>query len=254
MFFVLSKILSYFIFPLTLICVGLFAFWLLSRKRSRPLWGLFWLAYGLLWLCSTPFFADLLLWPLEGPYENIPPPQKADIILVLGGMLDLSRSQPGRLEFLDSADRFVQALHLARQFPDALLVFSGGTGDLFHQEKKEALLLQAEAQAQGIPAERIRLEAQSRNTYENAQETKHLLQRFGGQHVVVVTSAFHMRRALGCLRKAGVSAWPYPVDFRSHPQQRSFWDYIPSAFALPATTLAVREYVGLLMYRLKGYL
>ncbi|MEM3433661.1 MAG: YdcF family protein [Candidatus Methanomethyliaceae archaeon] len=173
---------------------------------------------------------------------------------MLGGVLDLPRSEPERLEFEASADRFVQALHLARRFPNALLVFSGGSSDLFDQTKREASFLKAEAMAWGIPEKQIYVEDRARNTYENAVEAKRILEERGGGHLVAVTTACHLRRALGCMRKVGIEAIPYPVDFRSHPRYWRPFDIIPQVEELESSTLAIREYVGILMYRLQGYL
>ena len=254
MFFIASKILGYFILPLTIALLALLVFWRQSRRREKPAWRWFWFAFLLLWLCSTPWGSDMLLWPLEGPFESQPPPAHADVILVLGGALDLANSTPGRLEYSPASDRFMYALKLAKRLPHATLVFAGGTGSLFDSKKTEATLLKGEAIEFGVPAERIRVDDRSRNTHENALEAKRILSEVGGRNIVVLTSAFHMRRSLGCLRKVGIEATPYAVDFRNHRGGLDPFCWVPDVNRLGEATAAIREYVGLVVYRAKGYI
>ncbi|MCE5240559.1 YdcF family protein [bacterium] len=253
MFFVLSKLLGYLIFPLTLALLGLVVFWLRSRRRPKPAWRLFWAAVVVLWFCSCPWGTDVLLLPLERPFTNAPEPATADVIIVLGGALDLVRSEPGRLEYGPSSDRFMYAVLLARRLPQAKIIFSGGTASLVDHAKTEASLLKGEAIRLGIEPERIYVDDASRNTRENAIESKRILEQIGGQSVVVITTAFHMRRSLGCLRKVGMEATPYAVDFRNHRGGANLFGWVPQADQLVDSTAAIREYVGLVMYRLKGW-
>jgi uncharacterized SAM-binding protein YcdF (DUF218 family) len=254
MFFVISKILGFFILPLTIVLLALLRFWRQSRRRDKPVWRTFWFAFLLLWLCSTPWGSDVALWPLEGPFEHQAPPAQADVILVLGGALDLQKTEPGRLEYTQASDRFMYAVKLAKRLPHATLIFAGGTASLFDKEKTEASLLKGEAIEFGVPAERIRVDDRSRNTHENALEAKRILNEIGGRNVVVMTSAFHMRRSLGCLRRVGIEATPYAVDFRNHRGAPDPFGWVPQASRLDDTTAAVREYVGLVVYRIKGYI
>ncbi len=253
MFFIASKILGYLVFPLTLALLALLAFWARNRRRERPRWGLFCLGIAILWLCAMPWGADLLLRPLEGPYMDTPVPTHADVIVVLGGALDLANSRPGKLEYQQASDRFMYAVLLAQQLPQAKVVFAGGTASLTDKTKTEASLLKDEAVRFGIAPERILVDDQSRNTHENAVEAKRITAATGGTSVVVMTSAFHMRRSLACFRKVGVEAIPYAVDLRSHWGQPDPFGWVPQSDRLADATSAVREYVGLVVYRLKGY-
>jgi uncharacterized SAM-binding protein YcdF (DUF218 family) len=254
MFFVASKILGFFVLPLSIVLLALLRFWALSRRREKPAWRVFWFAFLLLWLCSMPWGADVLLWPLEGPFEHAPPPLQADVILVLGGALDLAKTEPGRLEYTQASDRFMYAVKLAQRFPQATVIFAGGTTSFIDKAKTEASLLQAEAVAFGVPAGRIRVDDRSRNTHENALEARRILSEVGGRQVVVLTSAFHMRRSLGCLRQVGIEAMPYAVDFRNHRGAPDPFGWVPQASRLDDATAAIREYVGLVVYRVKGYI
>lgn len=254
MFFLLSKTIGWFTYPLSLTLVGLLLFMIFHKSRQRLAWTCLWAAVLLLWFCSTQWGTDLLLKPLEHPYETPRLPEHADIIVILGGSLDLSRSEPGHLEYNPAADRFIYALKLAQRWPKTTLVFSGGTASLWDKTKTEASLLKAEAEAFGVAPERILVDDQSRNTHENAVQTKRVMQETPGATVVLVTSAFHMTRSLECFRKVGVQAIPYAVDFRSHSASPNRFGWLPEVSNLGDSTSAIKEYVGRLMYRAQGYI
>jgi uncharacterized SAM-binding protein YcdF (DUF218 family) len=253
-FFILSKTIGLLTYPLSLAFIGFLLFAALRKRREKWALGFFWFGFVVLWFFSTSWGTDLMLRPLEKPFARPTLPAKVDAILVLGGSLDLSNSSPGRLEYNPAIDRFIYSLKLARRYPQALVIYAGGTADLFDQSKTEASLLKQDAEFFGVPAQRIRADDKSRNTRENAIEAKKILDVAGRTNVVVITSAFHMRRSLGCLREAGIDATPYAVDFRGHWNTPNRFGWVPSANALADSSAAVREYVGLLVYRLQGYI
>lgn len=253
MFFILSKTIGYLVYPLSLALLALlFSRWRRKRQEKRAA-VCFWLGFVILWLCSMPWGTDALLRPLEEPYRNQPPPAGADAILVLGGALDLAASWPGHLEYNQGADRFLYSLKLAKQYPKAVVIYAGGTADLFDKSKTEASLLRQEAIEFGLAPERLFVDDRSRNTRENMVEARRILQQTGGSTVLLVTSAFHMPRSMGCARKVGINAVPYPVDFRGHYSGFNRFGFAPEAGQLVDSTAAIREYVGLVMYRLQGY-
>jgi len=253
-FFVLSKILGQFILPLSVIFILLLLHAALHKRRRKLSWGLFWAAIVVLYVCATPWCSDLLLMPLEGPYQNPPMPTQADVILVLGGALDLLHSEPGRPEFSQAVDRFIYALTLAKRFPASTVIFAGGTASLFDHTKTEASLLKDLAIDFGLSPGRIRVDDRSRNTIENAQEAARILHETGGSNIVLITSAFHMRRSMACLRKVGLEATPYGVDIRNHRGETNPLGWFPNASRLDDSSAAIREYIGLVAYRLKGYI
>lgn len=102
--------------------------------------------------------------------------------------------------------------------------------------------------------QRILVDDRSRNTRENALETERLLAPTKSRAIVLIISAFHMRRSLGCFRKVGMAVMPYAVDIRGHTTGPDAFGWVPEASCLAESTAAVREYVGLLMYRLQGYI
>lgn len=253
MFFPLSKILGGLCFPLTQALLLLAAFALLVRRRPRPAWVCFWVALAGLYALSTRPVADLITRSLEGQYPQRSLPEGVDAIVVLGGATDLGSSGPGHLEFGSAADRFIEGLVLAKRYPDAILVFSGGTASLFDSSRLEAPWLADYAEQLGFEREQIRIEERSRNTRENATETAEILRAEGRISLLLVTSAFHMPRSVGCFRRAGLAPIPYPVDFRTQTGSYDVMSLLPGVDNLANATHSVREYWGLLVYSLKGW-
>lgn len=251
MFFTISKVLTPFTYPLALAVVLLVVAWLLRERRGGR--ALFWVVLLGLYVLSTRPVADLLLLPLEARYEGVARPADADAIVVLGGFSNLRRSTPERLELHGNADRFVEAVVLAGELPGAVIIFSGGSGDLLNQDSSEAPLAKAYAARLGIPEHRMRAEATSRNTHENAVETARIVRDEGLGTVVLITSAMHMKRALACFHRAGLAPVPYPVDFQNTYPHYSILSFAPAPGNLADATFALKEHVGLLIYRLKGY-
>ena len=168
---------------------------------------------GLFVLGATPF-SRAIIRPLEDRF----PIMRGDLghvdgIIVLGGAVDTTRHQ---VRFSDAASRMTEAVALARRYPDARLVFSGGSGSLVGSGRNtEAAWAHVLFHDLGIPNERLMLEDKSRNTRENATFTKALIAPKPGERWLLVTSAHHMPRSVACFRAAGFPVIPYPVDFRS---------------------------------------
>lgn len=254
MFFTLSKCLAEFIYPFSLgMCLLILSSLLRKRhpRRARFLYGV--AVVGLYTLSIEPV-ADLLLYPLESPYLNRPEPAEAKGIVVLNGMSDLLLSDEIRVELESGGDRIVTAVVLARKWPESLLIISGGSGDLFFQAKSESRILANLAMRLGIPKERIRIDPQARNTHENAVETKKILAREGISDFLLITSAVHMRRSLACFGKAGLHPTSCAVDFKGHYGMYDPFSFLPRVNDLSKSTHAVHEYVGIVTYRLKGFI
>jgi uncharacterized SAM-binding protein YcdF (DUF218 family) len=151
-----------------------------------------------------------------------------------------------------SGDRFAEALRLALRYPDAKLVVTGGAGVFFTGADTEA-----EAGARfftdfGIAADRIVMEPRARNTEENAQFTRDLIAPAAGDTWLLVTSAYHMPRSVGLFRRAGFPVVPWPADYFSTGKESFRLKIDQPAENLSVTTLAVREWLGLLAYRVTG--
>ena len=254
MFFAISKIFVFLIFPLSLACLLLIAAWWAWMKHPRLGRGLIIVALALLWLPSTSPVADLFLLPLETHYPIVGDSPHAEAVVVLTGMVHMKAVRGDRIEMGEAVDRILTGVELVRQDRVDYLVISGGSGDLFDQSLSEALFLNRFAIQLGIPAERILLEETSRNTHESAVQTGALLQEAGISDIILVTSAFHMPRSMGCFQKVGFDPLPYPVDYRTGLRDYNPLSLLPQVGNLQRSSTAIREYVGLIMYRLRGYI
>jgi uncharacterized SAM-binding protein YcdF (DUF218 family) len=209
-----------------------------------------------LWLASTPVFSDALRGSLEHRFPPVHVEQSpaADAIVVLGG---ISVALPPRLtlDLNSSADRVLHAARLYRAGKAPVVVASGGApswrGMVMPQAHPMAELLHE----WGVPREAILMETRSLNTYQNAVETKRLLEGRGLGTVLLVTSALHMRRALAVCLAVGIDAIPSPTDIEVVSRQTwTVLDWLPNAGALMGTTRALREYLGFVVYRLQGWI
>ena len=191
------------------------------------------------------------------PLENRFPPPSADLpapagIIVLGGGLEQMESLArGQTILNDDGMRLIAGLELARRFPAARLIFSGGSGSPIDQtpEADEVRKFWLDL---GAPAERMSFEARSRNTWENGLFTRDLLRPKPGETWLLVTSAWHMPRSVGIFRKLGVEVTPYPVAYRTFGDARDWLLLRPASDRLDQLEIAVREWVGLVAYRLTG--
>ncbi|MDA9409330.1 YdcF family protein [Bradyrhizobium sp. CCBAU 45384] len=208
----------------------------------------------LLALAAFSPLGNLLLYPLESRFPPWDPSRGApDGIIVLGGSVDTDLSAAHRTPVVaHAADRLLAQAELARRYPKARIVFTGGSANLVSTDAREADYSVPILEGIGIPKERLVVERNSRNTYENAIFTKRLVQPKPGERWLLVTSAFHMPRSMGIFRKAGFDVEAYPVDWRMGGPDDLFSFTNISADGLGRTDVAVREWIGLLAYRLMG--
>ncbi|MGD9829353.1 MAG: YdcF family protein [Hyphomicrobiaceae bacterium] len=257
MFFLVSKVVWFLIQPSTVVVLLMLlgvALGVTSRRRlSRTclLAGLM----GMLVLGLSPI-GNLIVSPLERRFPVNPAAAGAfepTGIIVLGGAEEGGTTRAsGMLSFNEAGERLVEGLLLARRFPKAKLVFTGGTGSVIYKRKSAAAEVGRFFERAGISPERIVLEDRSRNTHENAVFTHRLLKPKPGERWLLVTSAFHMPRSMGCFRSAGFEVEAYPVDFRTTggPELWRLFDSIPEG--LRRVDFAVREWLGLVAYYVTG--
>jgi uncharacterized SAM-binding protein YcdF (DUF218 family) len=255
MFFALSKVLGFFAIPSNLVlAVGLIGIALAATRfaaMGRRLAFASLIAFAILGLGPV---GNALIIPLE---ERFPPWIESAAapagIVVLGGSLSPHVSGGrGEAALNEAAERLTAAVELARRFPDARVVFSGGDATLLHRDGVEAELAMGFFERQGLSRERILLETRSRNTVENAILSKVLAQPAAGERWLLVTSAYHMPRAVGVFRKAGFAVEPFPVDWRTVGPADSFRPFPAVSDGLRRTDTAVREWIGLFAYWLTG--
>jgi uncharacterized SAM-binding protein YcdF (DUF218 family) len=253
MFFVVSKLVWFLASPLHFLLIALGAGLFFSSRRAfgRPL-ALF-AATGLALMAFSPLGA-LLLRPLEDRFPIQSPimaPPKG--IIVLGGALnERNAAARGQTSLNEAAERMTAAAALSRLYPRALLVFTGGSGALLDDSVKEAEDAHKLWSELGVPEDRMIFEDQSRNTYENAVFTQKRVHPQKDEKWLLVTSAFHMPRAIGIFRALGMNPLAYPVDYRTDGDAQDFRPPGDGSLAVRNVETALREWVGLMVYRLTG--
>jgi uncharacterized SAM-binding protein YcdF (DUF218 family) len=255
MFFIISKALSFFAVPSNfagMVCViGA----LLTMTRSRRL-GVNMMAIGIAAIVVMGFspLGNVLLLSLS---ERFPAwtddGRSPDGIIVLGGAInpDISEARHA-VELNASAERMTVIAALARQFPAAPIVFTGGSSNLIEPGVSESKFAKPLLESFGIAPERIVLETRSRTTSENATLTHDLLQPKLGQHWLLVTSAYHMPRSMAAFRAAGFDIAAYPVDWRTRGWSEALTPFETLSAGLNRTDTAAHEWIGLIAYRLAG--
>lgn len=256
MFFLLSKILGFFTVPsnavATVCAVGLLLV-LLTRWRRA---GLRLLAIGavLLLLFGYSPLGNLLLMPLSERFPSWQAEGRTpDGIIVLGGAIDSELTAArGSLEMDASAERIVAMLRLARQYPAARIVFSGGSASLLRRSVPEGPIAGRLLEEFGTSRDRIVIEDRSRNTAENAAFTRALVAPKPGERWLLVTSAFHMPRSIGAFRKAGFEVEAYPVDWRTGGAGDALLPFAKLSAGLSRIDVAMHEWIGLIGYWATG--
>jgi uncharacterized SAM-binding protein YcdF (DUF218 family) len=254
LFFWTSKLAWMMIAPDNLIlCLLLIAWILLWRGAYRPATLLLGTATTVLMLVALFPVGEWLLYPLETRFASNPKlPDRIDGIIVLSGTEDAVRSSLWQqVELHDSAEREMAFLELARRYPNARLVFTGGSGSMVHQDDKAADVANKLFDNLGLDLSRVTFERNSRNTYENAVISRELVRPDPAQTWVLITTAWHMPRSVGVFRKAGWPVIPYPVDHGTRPGELLRIDMNLSGH-LQSLVKGVREWVGLLAYYISG--
>src|SRR4030088_1585813 len=255
LFFILSKTLGAMLLPTNfLICAGVVGA-ILALTRFASLGRKLVIASVLLLVvCGLSPLGSLLLYPLE---QRFPPWDSArgapDGIIVLGASIEADLSAAHGTPVVRSApDRIITAAALAHRYPNARIVFSGGSANLVSNDAREADFAGAIFESLGISQSRLIMERRSRNTQENAEFSKALVAPKTGEHWLLVTSAFHMPRSVGLFRKAGFAVEPYPVDWRVGGRADLFAFANFAIDGLTQTDIAVREWIGLIVYWATG--
>ena len=254
MFFILSKTAAFLLLPSNLLFVAVVFGFVLALTRYRRA-GLRLLAVSFVLLALIGFLP--VGYVLTQTLENRFPPWDAsrgapDGIVVLGGGIDPNVSQDrGVVSVGGPVGRIFALADLERRFPNARIIYSGGSADLVAGGPAEADHLGPLLDVFRIPRNRVILEGRSRNTAENAAFSKAIAQPKPGERWLLVTSAQHMPRAMGCFRAAGFAIEPYPVGWRT---QGGFKFDLARNFGsgLGRTDSAVHEWLGLIAYRLTG--
>ncbi len=254
MYFVLSKALGFFSTPSNIIsCLALLALLLLLLRRPAGKAIAF---ASLLMLVIAAFspLGNMLLTPLEQRFPGMNfPDRPIDGVIILGGSYDTQiRGYKSTVVFEEDTEPMAIVAELARRYPAAKIIFSGGRSTLF-VGTGEADAARHFFISLGIDPNRILIEDQSRNTVENAQLTFRLINPSPQMVWLLVTSAYHMPRAIGAFRKAGFRVIGFPVGWRTNGWRDFYWPAFTATENLRRVDISTREWLGLATYRVLGY-
>ena len=252
MFFTLSKLLWVVFHPgnllLLSLCIGVVLLWTRWRRAGRYLLSL---TAAAAFLLATIPIGTALSMALEDRFpipRHLPP--KVDGIISLGGVVDQFITEArNQIAVGGGVERLTELAALARRYPGARLVYSSGSGSLLRQDIKEADVIDPFLRFLGLDPARVIRENRSRNTYENAVMARDLVRPGTGETWILITSAFHMPRAVGCFRRAGWRVIPYPVDFAYRGDETLTIEFSLTG-GIGGLAGALHEWIGLIAYRL----
>jgi uncharacterized SAM-binding protein YcdF (DUF218 family) len=254
-FFVLSKLLGLVFQPVNFLALimlgGIVLCWTRWARGGRLLLAAAALVFIL--CCFTPL-STLLLRVLEDRFPHPPETMPAPTgIIVLGGSINEEISVTrNEISMNEAASRLTAAVELARRYPKARLVFTGGSSDVRQRGRDEAEGVRRLWLALGVPESQMSFENKSRNTFENATMTRDLLGQKPGDVWLLLTSAWHMPRSIGIFRQAGIAVTAYPVDYRTLGDERDWKPAFNGLDSLDRLDTALHEWAGLIAYRLTG--
>ncbi|KOF14481.1 membrane protein [Ensifer adhaerens] len=253
--FLLSKIFWLVAQPLSLAFFAALAGLLMTAVGLRRTGAAFGLIGALvlfvsLFTTTGSYFLQMLEDRFPRPAE---PPVTLSCVIVLGGAFENEvMASRGGIEFNQAADRFIETTMLAKRYPQARILISGGDGSFSGAYEGDAKASEAFFAAFGIGPERLIREEQSRTTFENARNTQALLAANGLSNCALVTSAFHMPRSVGLFRALGLEVTPWPTDYRTSGTVTPGFDFTQPSLNAQLTTTAVREWIGLAAYYFSG--
>ena len=260
MFFILSKVLLFFTYPLSWIlgCIVLALIFRRKKVAKRLL-----ISAAIIFLIFSNIYLNkvfLKMWEgnnagLELPIANRGD-QPFDAVIILGGYSGWNEMHHV-VSFNHSTDRVMEGLRLYHTGSARKIILSGGSGLLLKPEEKESIWMKDYLIKLKVKPEDILLEGESKNTHENAQYTAEMIHdEFGGQgKFLLITSAFHMNRAHGCFIKEGLTVTPYRVDFFVDDDDNHLGTYLlPSALILESWQMLIKEWIGYVVYWMRGYL
>ncbi len=258
--FFLSKLLPLFVYPVGLSCLlmalGLLWIW---KHPKRATWAIA-LSLFILFFTSNPLVSDRLVSTLEWQYFPPDPMPTADAIVVLGGAT-LSRIAPRPwVEVSEAGDRILYGARLYNQGKAPKLILSGGRiAWRGGSDASEADDMKEFALAMNVPASAILLEGTSLNTRQNAVNLQPILEQQSIESILLVTSAVHMPRSVAIFSKLGINVVPAPTDYLV-PTEASIdtleghiLALLPEAKSTARFTHALKEYLGFVIYRLRGW-
>lgn len=263
MFVFLSKLLPLFVYPLglasLLLLLGLIIVW------KRPFFALFSMGTALLVLliASNAWVSSRLVQSLE--WQHLPDGElpQAEAIVLLGGSTQAPSPPRQTVEITEAGDRVLYTAHLYQQEKAPLIIATGGQISWLGKQQPEANYMKQLLVKMGVPASDIIEETQALNTHDNAVYTQTILEENGIEQSLLVTSASHMPRSMLTFQKQGIDVIAAPTDFTITQQhweqlqatpQSTIINFLPNVEHLNNTTRALKEYIGMVVYWLRGWL
>ena len=256
MFYFLSKTIDFLLMPFS-ISIILILFALLTKKARRKKTAMI-ASFSILFLISNTYLINKVFYWWEYQPVNLKEVKKTyDVGIVLtGGMINMAEPHADHPGLGVQADRFLQAYLLYKEAKIRKIIITGASPKILtdygngEAQQTAKLLVQW-----GVNPQDIIVESKAKNTRENALFTAEILkQQFPDKHYLLVTSAFHMRRAVGCFEKAGVKTDQFPADFYGNGYHNKIKDFIiPDPEVLGYSQLLFREWVGIVVYKIMGY-
>ena len=253
MSFYLSKIFwlifNPYSFIIITIIIGLIAYLFKLDKIYKSLFGL---VFSVLILISILPIGKYLIHILEEQYYDYKIPEKIDGIIILGGATDAYLYNDfNQVIVNDSAERLIGSVEIIKNYPDAKIIFSGGSGSLYFPNLDHSIVVKQFYESVGINTSKIIFETKSRNTYENIIYSKEIAMPKKNEQWLLITSAFHIKRSKLTAEKINWRLTPYPVDFRV---SKNFTfnlstDFISNLFFFQT---AAHEWLGLTYYYITG--
>jgi uncharacterized SAM-binding protein YcdF (DUF218 family) len=253
MFFILSKIFWMLFRPLNLLfalaVVAGVCGWLGYRRLAVGGLVVLAIAFATIAFTQLPDWLILQLEKRSRPVRSVAAPH--GIIVLGGGLIADTALNAGGYNLGEAGDRIIKGIELKRRYPSARLIYSGGRGNIGQSGPPETTAAEALISALAGNELRIEREPRSRNTWQNAAYTAAMIGDARKRDWLLVTSAFHMPRAIGCFREAGFNIEPAPTDFRADPIRLPFLTD-KSAQQFLKFNLFVKEVLGLIAYRATG--
>ena len=255
MFYYVAKILWFFATPSNaLVAVALVGLTLMMTKRGQLGARLAFVAIGMLLVAGLSPLGNALMLPLEARFPAfVDDGEPIAGVVVIGGTFDTeATNEHGRMALNETGERLVALGDLARRYPDAKIVYAGGGSEFTPDTTPEATLVENTIAEIGVTAERVVYERRSLNTFQNALFAKELAAPKAGERWLLVTSAFHMPRAIGVFRAVGFDVTPYSVDYRTAGAKSLIRPFAFVSEGLRRTDVATKEWIGLAVYYVSG--
>ena len=252
----LSKILPLMVLPLGMVVATNFlALVLLWAGRRKSAVSALFLALLVLWVSSMPITAGTLYSSLVRGFLPVPLSEVPvrECIVLLGGAVSPAVPPRVDIELNEAVDRVYKAAQLFRNGKAPVVIVSAGNLPWKASVQVEAEVIQTLLVEWGVPLSAIVLERASRNTRENATNSKELIEQMSCQKPLLVTSASHLPRAVAAFEKVGVPVFPVSTDLRSVPAGYTALDFLPQAGALAMTTDVMREWIGRWVYKFRDW-